>query len=96
MMRPSPSTEDREIWAVDSGATHSMCNNRKLFDEGSLRKVNYLVRMGSADTITASEMETVKLLNLLLTCLFIPEFRISLLSVSQLDLLGFLTVTTAE
>lgn len=89
---PSNSSKSN-IWVADSGATHHICNNRKLFLEGSLIKMRYPfpISLGDNSVITLTHSGTVRLHGEDIECLFAPQFRISLLSIPQLDNAGMKT-----
>lgn len=68
-----------------------MCNDRRAFKKGSLRGTNVLVKLGDHNKVHVSQQGIAIIDGVQLDALFVPEFRISLLSVSQLDKLGFHT-----
>jgi hypothetical protein len=91
------STEPKhsEYWAVDSAATDHMCNNKQAFT-GQLIPRKTTIRLGdhsevrsdfyghivlTSNTNTNANANT----NTTIRALYVPEFRISLLSVRQLD-----------
>lgn len=82
-------SDDLTVWAVDSGATHHMCNDRRLFLQLWNTEIN--VRLGDTTRIKVTQQGIAVIHSTQLCALFIPEFRISLLSVSQLDQCGFNT-----
>lgn len=63
-----------------------MCNNPNLFS--SLSPVNYVVRLGDHNQTDVHQAGFVSVNGLRLYCLFILEFRLSLISVAQLDSAG--------
>jgi len=85
-------------WAVDSGATHHFCNDLSYFAKDSMVKVEVLVRLGDDKTLVVHQkgVATLVLDDILLavTALYVPEFHLSLLSVSELALQDFTTVFT--
>jgi len=77
---------------IDSGASHNYCSNIKDFRKGSVTESEMLIKLGDNNTVQANKMGIVRLEGLDIEAFFVPEFRISLLSVSQLDHSG-LTAT---
>ena len=73
---------------VDSGATHHMCNNREAFRKNSLGPAHATVRLGVKSLVEAAQQGTVTVNEIELSALLIPEFRVPLLSVAQLDVGG--------
>lgn len=76
---------------VDSGATHHMCHDEKSFIQDSLHQTDVVIKLGNHSKIRVTEQGIVMINGVRLEALFVPQFRISLLSVSQLDKLGFHT-----
>ena len=78
-------TTPDNTWVIDSGALHHMCNNRNLFLPNSIMKTNYTIRLGDKTTGEAIEQGIIPINQVHVNALFVPCFRVSLLSVSQLD-----------
>jgi hypothetical protein len=80
------------IWVIDSGASHNYCNNIKDFRKDSVTQSKMLIKLGDNNMAQANKKGIVRLNGIDIEAFFVPEFRISLLSVSQLDASG-LTAT---
>lgn len=78
-------TTPDNTWVIDSGASHHMCNNRNLFLPNTITKTNYTIRLGDKTTVEAIEQGIIPINQVHINALFVPRFRVSLLSVSQLD-----------
>ena len=78
-------TSPDNTWVIDSGASHHMCNNRDMFLPHTITKTNYTIRLGDKTTVEAIEQGLIPINNFRINALFVPRFRISLLSVSKLD-----------
>jgi hypothetical protein len=86
---PKQSTSDD--WAVDSAATDHMCNNKHAFT-GPLIPRKTIIRLGDHSEVHSNFYGTIILMtNTSIRALYVPEFRISLLSVQQLDKDGWTT-----
>jgi hypothetical protein len=81
------SNPNHSIWAVDSGASHHMCNDPYLFT--SLSQANYIVHLGDHNQVKVNQAGIVRINDFSLYCLLVPDFRICLISVSQLDSTGY-------
>jgi transposase InsO family protein len=83
-----PTSDD---WAVDSAATDHMCNNKHAFT-GPLIPRKTIIRLGDHSEVRSNFYGTIILItNTSIRALYVPEFRISLLSVQQLDKDGWTT-----
>jgi hypothetical protein len=80
------------IWVIHSGASHNYCNNIKDFQKDSVTESKILIKLRDNNTVQANKKGIVPLNGVDIEAFFVSEFRISLLSVSQLDKSG-LTVT---
>jgi hypothetical protein len=80
------------MWAVDSAASHHMCHDIRSFDSHSIIPVNYVIRLGDETTVNINRAGTAFINDIPLFCLFVPQFRLSLISVSQLDTQGYKSV----
>lgn len=69
-----------------------MCNDKRAFLKGTIQSTDITVKLGDSNTVHVSQRGVAVINNVKLQALFVPEFRISLLSVSQLDLLGYDTI----
>jgi hypothetical protein len=76
-------------WVIDSGASHNYCNDYRDFLSNSITGTNMIIKLGDNNTVQAKKKGLVRLKGMDIEAFFVPEFRISLLSVSQLDLSGF-------
>lgn len=81
----SQHTLSNETWVIDSGATHHVAHDRSLFlemDNSIVSRVN----LPTGPTVKISGIGKVRLNNdiLLNNVLFIPEFRLNLISISSL------------
>ena len=61
-----------------------MCNNRNLFLPNTITKTNYTIRLGDKINVEAIEQGIIPINQVQVNALFVPHFRVSLLSVSQL------------
>ena len=82
---------DWTAWVVDSRAMHHMCDDREAFRRNSLGPAPATVRLGDKSVSPVSLQGSVTVNGVHLTALFIPKFRVSLLSVAQLDADGLQT-----
>jgi hypothetical protein len=80
------------MWAVDSAASHHMCHDIRSFDSHSIIPVNYVIKLGDETTVNINRAGTAFVNDIPLFCLFVPQFRLSLISVSQLDTQGYKSV----
>ena len=76
---------DYTVWVIDSGASHHMCNDKNLFLKRSVTTTNYTIKLGDKTTVNAELAGLVPFYGQTLHALLVPGFRVSLLSVSQLD-----------
>ncbi|KAG7546386.1 Integrase catalytic core [Arabidopsis suecica] len=78
-------TLSNETWVVDSGATHHVSHDRKLFISIDTSIVSY-VNLPTGPTVKISGVGTIQLTTdiQLQNVLFIPEFRLNLISISSL------------
>jgi transposase InsO family protein len=78
-------------WATDSGASHNFCNDLSLFQSSIPIKMS--IGLGDHSTVHASRAGLVVLCTshgfLQLNSIYVPEFRMSLLSVGQLTFSGW-------
>jgi len=75
-------------WVIDSGASHNYSNNIRDFRKASLTETKMLIKLGDNSTVHANKKGIVRLKGIDIEAFFVPEFRISLLFVSQLDTSG--------
>jgi len=78
-------------WVIDSGASHNYGNNLRDFRKNSVKETNMIIKLGDDHQVQAKKKGTVCLGGVDIEAFFVPEFRISLLSVGQLDLHGYTT-----
>jgi len=76
-------------WVIDSGASHNYCNNLRDFRKISVKETNMIVKLGDDHQAQAKKKGVVHLGGVEIEAFFVPEFRISLLSVGQLDSHGY-------
>nr|ABW74573.1 putative pol polyprotein [Boechera divaricarpa] len=83
---PSPHTLSSQTWVIDSGATHHVSHDISLFMNLDTN-IKSTVNMPTGNTIKISGVENIQLNKyiLLRNVLFIPEFRLNLISVSSLN-----------
>jgi len=80
------------IWAIDSGASHNYCNDLTEFKKDSITEANMIIKLGDKNEVHARKKGMVQLNGICIEAFFVPEFRISLLSVSQLDAHGLTAI----
>ena len=73
-----------------------MCNDREAFRKNSLGPARATVRLGDESVLKVAQQGLVMVNRVELATLFIPEFRVSLLSVAQLDSQGLMTVFSEQ
>ena len=74
-----------DVWVIDSGASHHMCNDESLFLKRSITTACYTIKLGNKTTVTAVLGGLVSFYGQMIQALLVPSFGVSLLSVSQLD-----------
>ena len=78
------------MWVVDSGASHNMCNDRSCFVSFKRLPSPIIIKLGDETTVTATFHGLINISQgLQLNTLYTPTFRLSLLSINQLDLAGY-------
>jgi hypothetical protein len=80
------------VWFVDSGASHHFCNDKRLLD--NLTNSNLDIKMGDDHSVKSKSKGTMSLRELSIEAYFVPQFHVSLLSVSQLAKDGYKTTFT--
>src|SRR3978361_1413081 len=75
-------------WVIDSGASHNYGNNLRDFRKDSVIETNMIIKLGDKHQVQAKKKGVVRLGDVEIEAFFVPEFRISLLSVGQLDSYG--------
>lgn len=75
------------LWVVDSGCTQFMCNIRSLFS--NLTSVNVNIKLGDHSTVQVLQEGDISLFGTTFRALYTPSFRLSLISVPDLDCFGF-------
>jgi len=78
-------------WVIDSGASHNYGNNLRDVRKNSVKEMNMIIKLGDDHQVQAKKKGTVRLGGEDIEAFFVPEFRISLLSVGQLDSHGYTT-----
>jgi len=78
-------------WVIDSRASHNYGNNLRDLWKNSVKETNMIIKLGDDHQVQAKNNGTVCLGEVDIEVFFIPEFRISLLSVGQLDSHGCTT-----
>jgi len=76
-------------WVIDCGASHNYGNNLRDFRKNSVKEMNMIIKLGDDHQIQAKKKGSVHQGGVDIEAFFIPEFRISLLSVGQLDTQGY-------
>jgi len=72
-------------WVIDSGVSHNYGNNLRDFQKNSVKETNMIIKLGDDHQVQAKKKGIVRLERVDIEVFFVPEFRISLLSVGQLD-----------
>jgi len=79
-------------WVVDLGASHNMCNDRNCFISFKRLSSPIIIKLGDEPMVTTTYHGLVNISqDLQLNSLYTPTFRLSLLSINQLDLAGYTT-----
>ena len=78
-------------WVIDSGACHNYGNNLRDFRKNSVKETNMIIKLGDDHQVQAKKKGIVSLRGVDIEAFFVPEFRISLISVGQLDSHGYTT-----
>ena len=78
-------------WVIDSGASHNYGNNLRDFQKNSVKETNMVIKLEDNHQVQAKKKGIVRLGRVDIEAFFVPEFRISLLSVGQLDSHGYTT-----
>jgi len=68
--------------------SHNYCNDFTEFKKDSITEANIIIKLGDKNEVHARKKGLVQLNGVCIEAFFVPEFRISLLSVSQLDCHG--------
>jgi len=85
------STITTRTWVIDSGASDNYGNNLRDFRKNSVQETNMIIKLGGVHQVQAKKKGTVCLGGVDIEVFFVPEFRIYLLSVGQLDSRGYTT-----
>lgn len=76
-------------WIIDSGASHHLCRNRRLFVSLKRLPKQVMIHLGDNSTVPAIATGTIRLLLpsrvITIEALLVPRLRTSLMSVSQLS-----------
>jgi hypothetical protein len=80
------------VWFINSGTSHHFCNDKRLLD--NLMNSNLDITMGDDHSVKSKRKGTTSLRELSIEAYFVPQFRVSLLSVSQLTKDGYKTTFT--
>jgi len=83
------SAMSNRTWVIDSGASHNYGNNLRDFRNDSVMETNMIIKLGDKHQVQAKKKGVVRLGDVEIEVFFVPEFRISLLSVGQLDSYGY-------
>jgi hypothetical protein len=85
------SEEVSALWVTDSGASHNFCNDPSLFQNTT--PIKMAIRLGDHSSVNAFYSGIVVLRTthgtLNLHAIYVPQFRMSLLSVGQLSFKGW-------
>jgi len=79
-------------WVIDSGASHNYGNNRRDFRKDSVKETNMIIKLGDDHQVQVKRKGVVHLGGVDIEPFFVPEFRIFLLSVGQLNSHGYTSV----
>ncbi|CAA7046104.1 unnamed protein product [Microthlaspi erraticum] len=84
-LRATGSVLNSESWIIDSGATHHVCHDKRLFSMLS-ENVHSSVTLPTGSGVQITGIGSIKLSEymILKNVLYIPDFRLNLLSISQL------------
>jgi hypothetical protein len=77
------------VWFIDSGTSYHFCNTKCLLQ--NLMNSNLQKKIGDNHSIKSKSKGTMSLRELSIKAYFVPQFHVSLLSVSQLAKDGFQT-----
>jgi len=72
-------------WVIDSGASHNYGNMLQDVWKDSVMETNMIIKLGDKHQVRAKKKGVVRLDGVNIEAFFVPELRISLLSVGQLD-----------
>jgi len=89
MVASHRSATSNGTWVIDSGASHNYGNNLRHFRNDSVMETNMIIRLGDKHQVRARKKGVVRLGGVDMEAFYVPEFRISLLSVGQLDSHGY-------
>jgi len=78
-------------WVIDSGASHNYGNNLRDFQKNSVKETDMIIKLGDDHQVQAKKKGIVRLGRVDIEAFLVPEFRISLISVGQLDSQGYTT-----
>ena len=79
------------LTVIDSGASHHMFNRKHVFLSLSNFPQAIPIKLSDGKTVISSKGRPVKIRNILIQALYVPTFRVSLLSVSRLRAAGYKT-----
>jgi hypothetical protein len=80
-------------WAIDSGASHHMCNRRSSFVKLKKLKMPIGIRLGDNSIVHATHHGVARITaSFKAYALYTPTFKFSLLSISTLDANGFFSI----
>jgi hypothetical protein len=82
------------VWFIDSGASHHFCNDKYLLR--NLTNSNLEITMGDDHSVKSKSKGIMCLRELSIEAYFVPQFHVSLLSVSQLAKDGYQTTFTGN
>jgi len=83
------SAMSNRTWVIDSGASHNYGNNLRDFRNDSVMETNMIIKLEDKHQVQAKKKGVVRLGDVEIEAFFVPEFRLSLLSVGQLDSYGY-------
>jgi len=78
-------------WVIDSGESYNYGNNLRDFWKNSVKETNMIIKLEDDHQVQAKKKGIVSLRGVDIEAFFVLEFRISLLSVGQLDSHGYTT-----
>jgi len=87
--KENSTTELYNKWILDSDASDSICNKRSWFLSLYKLTIPHQIRLRTYTTVSTSYRGMVNISGVIIDALYVPEFRVSLLSVSELDKLGY-------
>jgi hypothetical protein len=80
------------IWAIDSRGSHNYGNDLTEFKKDPITETNVIIKLGDKNEVHTRKKGVAQLNAVCIEAFFVPEFRISLLSISHLDSHGLTAI----